>query len=74
MTTGFAAVLRAEWTKFRTVRGWVTGMIVAAVLIDLVGLVAAGNSTNSCGGAESGAACLPHVPTGPGGEAVVDSF
>ncbi len=69
-----STALRAEWTKFRTVRGWVIGMIVAAVLIDLVGLIAAGNSSNSCGGAESGAACLPHVPTGPGGEAVVDSF
>ena len=27
---GFAQLLRAEWTKFRTVRGWVIGMIVAA--------------------------------------------
>ena len=28
----FGPVLRAEWTKFRTVRGWVIGLIVAAVL------------------------------------------
>jgi ABC-type transport system involved in multi-copper enzyme maturation permease subunit len=48
-------------------------MAVAAVLIDLVGLVAAGNSSNSCGSG-AGAACLPTVPTGPGGEAVTDSF
>ena len=27
---GFAQLLRAEWTKFRTVRGWVLGMVVAA--------------------------------------------
>ena len=27
---GFAQVLRAEWIKFRTVRGWVIGIIVAA--------------------------------------------
>ena len=27
---GFGQLLRAEWTKFRTVRGWVIGMLVAA--------------------------------------------
>ena len=72
-----STALRAEWTKFRTVRGWVLGMVAAVVLIDLVGLFAAGSSSNSCGDggpAESGAACLPTVPTGPGGEAVTDSF
>ena len=26
------AALRAEWTKFRTVRGWVIGMIIAALV------------------------------------------
>ena len=30
---GFAQLLRAEWTKFRTVRGWVIGMIVALLVI-----------------------------------------
>ena len=39
---GFGRVLHAEWTKFRTVRGWVTGIFVAAVVMDLVGLFAAG--------------------------------
>ena len=41
-------LLRAEWTKFRTVRGWVIGMIVAAVLMDLIGLFAAGQSNIGC--------------------------
>jgi ABC-type transport system involved in multi-copper enzyme maturation permease subunit len=76
---GFAQVLRAEWTKFRTVRGWVIGMVVAAVLIDLVGLFAAGQSNIGCspgpgGPAKTGQACVPPVPLGPGGEAVNDSF
>jgi len=76
---GFAQLLRAEWTKFRTVRGWVIGMIVAAVVMDLVGLFAAGNSSGSCSNGPgtptlSGRACLPYIPTGPGGEAVTDSF
>ncbi len=30
---GFGELLHAEWTKFRTVRGWVVGMIVAGLLI-----------------------------------------
>src|SRR5450755_997121 len=76
---GFAQLLRAEWTKFRTVRGWVIGMIVAAVVMDLVGLFAAGNSSGSCSNGPgtptlSGRACLPYIPAGPGGEAVTDSF
>ena len=71
---GFGRVLRAEWTKFRTVRGWVIGMVVAAVLMDLVGLFAAGQSQIACAGGKTGAACLPPVPLGPGGEPVTDSF
>jgi ABC-type transport system involved in multi-copper enzyme maturation permease subunit len=75
---GFAQLLRAEWTKFRTVRGWVVGMIVAALVMVLVGLFAAGSSHIGCGRpgspARSGRACLPHIPIGPGGEVVTDSF
>jgi ABC-type transport system involved in multi-copper enzyme maturation permease subunit len=70
---GFWPVLRAEWTKFRTVRGWVIGMLVAAVLIDLIGLLALRTSIG-CGNGRTGAACLQSLPTGPGGEAVTDSF
>lgn len=70
---GFGPVLRAEWTKFRTVRGWVAGMFVAAVLIDLIGLFAVRTSIG-CGNGRTGAACLQSMPTGPGGEAVTDSF
>ncbi len=29
---GFGQVLRAEWTKFRTVRGWAIGVIVAPLV------------------------------------------
>jgi len=75
---GFGAVLRAEWTKFRSVRGWVIGMILAALLMIFIGVFAAANSTIGCGingGAqETGRACLPYVPHGPGGEIVTDSF
>jgi hypothetical protein len=81
---GFGCVLRAEWVKFRTVRGWVTGMIAAVILMDLVGLFVLGGSRTGCGnggsapaGARARAACLQSLqppPTGPGGEAVSDQF
>ncbi|HYB47782.1 MAG TPA: ABC transporter permease subunit [Streptosporangiaceae bacterium] len=75
---GFGAVLRAEWTKFRSVRGWVIGMILAALLIIFLGVFTAANGQVSCGipGAlqHTGKACLPYVPHGPGGEVVTDSF
>jgi len=31
-------VLRAEWTKFRTVRGWVIAMVTAALVTVLIGM------------------------------------
>ena len=70
----FRHVVRAEWIKFSSVRGWVIGMIVAAVLTLLFGLFLAGSVSIGCGPTLSGAACLPKVPVGPGGEAVADSF
>jgi ABC-type transport system involved in multi-copper enzyme maturation permease subunit len=76
----FAQLLHAEWTKFRSVRGWIIGMIVAALLMLLVGLLGVqGNAQCSSGNSPnaptvSGAACLPKIPIGPGGEAVTDSF
>jgi hypothetical protein len=70
---GFAQLLRAEWTKFRTVRGWVIAMVVAALVTVLLGLVFAAGVRTSCGGGPNGNAC-PAVPVGPDGEAVTDKF
>ena len=71
----FAPVLRAEWTKFRTVRGWVLGMAAAALVTVLAGLLAASATRVSCRG-PGGHVCpsLPAVPVGPSGEPVTDSF
>src|SRR6516225_9609065 len=66
----FAHLVRAEWTKFRTVRGWVIGMIVAGLITVLLGYVTAAGSQSSC----NGHPCDFINPVGPGGEAVVDSF
>ena len=75
---GFGSLLRAEWIKFRSVRGWVIGMILAALLTIFLGVFAAGNANIGCqlngGPPKSGKACLPYIPHGPGGEIVTDSF
>ncbi|MHB1432527.1 MAG: hypothetical protein ACYCVZ_10480 [Streptosporangiaceae bacterium] len=72
---GFGRLLHAEWTKFRTVRGWVIGMLLAPALI--VGIALLDHS--SCGGqvtpggpVVTGQGCA--APIGPGGQAVTDSF
>jgi ABC-type transport system involved in multi-copper enzyme maturation permease subunit len=59
----FARLLRAEWTKFRTVRGWVITILVAAALPTGFALLNMGQ----CGG------CTAPL-TGPGGGAVIDQF
>ncbi|MBO2446103.1 ABC transporter permease subunit [Actinomadura barringtoniae] len=66
-----AGLVRAEWTKFRTVRGWLIGMVVAALLIVFLGWLAAEGSHSSCGGPATG---CPIDPVGPGGQGVVDRF
>ncbi|MEV0148862.1 MULTISPECIES: hypothetical protein [unclassified Nonomuraea] len=68
---GFGRLVLAEWTKFRTVRGWVAGMAAAALVTVLLGLMTATGSHTSCGGPDD--AC-PASPVGPGGEAVTDHF
>jgi ABC-type transport system involved in multi-copper enzyme maturation permease subunit len=67
---GFGPVLRAEWTKFRTVRGWVVGILAAAAAIVAFGLFP--GLQGSCGQNGPGSACS--LPVGPGGEEVVDNF
>ena len=61
---GFAQLVRAEWTKFRTVRGWVIGLVVAALVMAGIGLLTAVGGSSSCqsvggGPARSGRACGP---------------
>jgi hypothetical protein len=65
----FPHLLRAEWTKFRTVRGWVITMVAAALLTALAVAALAGASNGS-----QNAGAHPAVAIGPGGEAVTDDF
>jgi hypothetical protein len=74
----FWHLVHAEWTKFRTVRGWVIAMIVAIAAISafvfLAGDVSSSCSSPSGGSGGGGSACPPGPPTGPGGEPVNDAF
>jgi ABC-type transport system involved in multi-copper enzyme maturation permease subunit len=76
---GFVQLLAAEWTKFRTVRGWVIGLIVGGLLIVGLGALTGANSICSSAAVTPGnpnpvnTAC-PAPPAGPGGEWVSDAF
>ena len=75
---GFGWLVRSEWTKFRSVRGWIIGLIIGALLTVLLGLFLSANGKIACGSPgvplRTGKACLPYVPHGPGGEVVTDQF
>ncbi|HZV25227.1 MAG TPA: ABC transporter permease subunit [Acidothermaceae bacterium] len=82
----FAQLALAEFTKLRTVRGWVAGLVVGALLILGIGYLSAAGSSRSCSpasgaangpasGPASGGGCGSGTPTlGPGGEPVTDSL
>lgn len=59
-----AWLLRAEFTRFRTVRGWMIALCAAAVVFVLVSFFSAFESRSG----------NSPVPTGPGGEAVTDTY
>jgi len=75
----FWYLVHAEWTKFRTVRGWVIAVLVTILAITALAFlfcgISAGCAVNSgAGGTASAGACPPAPPTGPGGEPVQDAF
>jgi ABC-2 family transporter protein len=65
----FPHLLRSEWTKFRTVRGWMIALIAAA-LLTVLAVVAIASAANG----KQNPAANPIVAIGPGGEAVTDNF
>jgi ABC-type transport system involved in multi-copper enzyme maturation permease subunit len=79
---GFGQILHAEWTKFRTVRGWIVGMLVAIIVTAGLGVLVAKTAGNgSCSaqtssGQSQSVPCGggPEYPLGPGGEPVSDQF
>ncbi|SDJ62431.1 ABC transporter permease subunit [Streptomyces indicus] len=66
---GFPQLLRAEWTKLRTVRRWNLTLLGAVLLTILISLFAASSGKVETSGEKRGPA-----PTGPGGIQILDSF
>ena len=67
---GFARLVHAEWTKFRTVRGWTVGLVAAAAVIVALGLFP--GMEGNCGTRGTGSECV--LPVGPEGQEVSDAF
>ncbi len=71
----FARLLRAEWTKFRTVRGWIITIFIAAALPTVFALLNMSQCSGTTGtGAGTSTSACPAPPTGPGGVAVTDQY
>ncbi|MEV6930757.1 ABC transporter permease subunit [Dactylosporangium sp. NPDC051485] len=66
----FLRLLRAEWTKLRTVRGWIIGLLAGGLVIVVFGL--APGRQGSCGQHGPGSDCTP-LHSADGRE-VTDSF
>jgi ABC-type transport system involved in multi-copper enzyme maturation permease subunit len=65
-----SALLRSEWTKFRTVPGWIVAVVLAAGVIVLFGVLPGAQGT--CGTRGPGSECI--LPVGPEGQEVTDAF
>jgi ABC-type transport system involved in multi-copper enzyme maturation permease subunit len=67
-------LVHAEWTKFRSVRGWVIGMVIAIPLTVLIGLLGPAGSQFNCAG-PNGQKCQGNTPpTAADGTPVFDAF
>jgi ABC-type transport system involved in multi-copper enzyme maturation permease subunit len=76
---GFLQLLHAEWTKFRTVRGWVVGTAVGALMIVAMAALTGGLSHSQVCIGRNGApptchAAHPRILTGPNGAPVTDQY
>lgn len=75
MTAGFGHLVHAEWTKLRTVRGWLIALALGAVLIVAVGALSAAGSHRGCNNGTGKACAAANAPlTGPDGTAITDNF
>ncbi len=73
---GFGRLLWAEWTKLRTVRGWVIALILAAALTAVIPIAIAGTATSNDPVTCAHGVCTAEgqvIATGPAGDAVTDS-
>lgn len=66
-------MLRAEWTKFRSVRGWVLAMAASVLVTVSLGLLIAGGARSTCVTGKGEGPC-PAPLVGPDGTAVMDKY
>ena len=72
---GFPQLVRSEWTKLRTVRGWMVGMAIAGLITMLFGVLGPLGSGSACHSSNPNGCGAPPAPTlGPGGEPVTDGL
>jgi hypothetical protein len=74
---GFWQLLRSEWTKFRTVRGWPVTLVAVVVLTALLPSWLASTATSNDPETCTAAGCQVEgrfFAAGPAGTAVLDSF
>ncbi|MFI7634181.1 hypothetical protein [Nonomuraea sp. NPDC049400] len=71
--TGFSALLRTEWAKFRTARGRVLAMAASVLVTVSLGLLVAGGARSTCVTGEGEGPC-PAPLVGPDGTAVSDKY
>ena len=73
---GFLQLLHAEWTKFRTVRGWMVALVVAGLLVVAMAYLATFHHQDFVQTGPDSPVVVGHpfVPLGPSGEAVTDTF
>lgn len=70
---GFAQLVRAEWTKFRTVRAWVIALGVAgALVVSFAWVSVTGDHTTFCASPQT--CTVIRFATAPGGKPVADNF
>ncbi|MET7336106.1 hypothetical protein [Nonomuraea sp. NPDC005650] len=70
---GFPRLLRAEWTRLRSARGWVLTMAASVLVTVSLGLLVAGGVRTTCVTGKGEGAC-PAPLVGPDGTAVKDKY
>lgn len=66
-------MLRAQWTRFRTARGWALAMAASVLVTVSLGLLVAGGARTTCVTGKGEGAC-PAPLVGPDGTAVRDKY
>ncbi|MEO3808858.1 hypothetical protein ABGB17_07625 [Sphaerisporangium sp. B11E5] len=70
---GFSRVLRAEWDRFRSTRGWVLAMAASVLITVSLGLLVTGGARSTCVTGKGEGPC-PAPLVGPDGTAVRDKY